>query len=138
MRRSKAPSAMAAKQGGVSSPPPQPVKREPLSNVSNAPPTTTTATDPVHKVVDTTTKDTTSSEPAPATAKPSKFKAPFKSPTTSTSVAIAKVKQQQEKKVSEGNAEPDLYFTVMWCNYSTKKHKSYNDGSHPLQIYANT
>ena len=56
------------------------------------------------------------------------FKTPFKSPTTSATTAIVKAHQQKEKEDTKAAAEPDIYYTVMWCNYSTKKHKTYNDG----------
>lgn len=153
MRRSKAPSAIAKKK--VDDPatsnftPPVkkpatatvaaagPIKREPLTNVSNVVTSTKeqddTATTSHREEEGPVAEKPASASQVPIT-KPSTskggvgFKTPFKSPTTATNAAIIKAKQQQEKDAANGLAEPDIYFTVMWCNYSNKKHKTYNDG----------
>lgn len=146
MRRSKAPSSLAKSAGvttgTVNKPFSLPVKREPLAPLPKGLDTVKPKTeDEVEAEMDTTEENGQPNnnhvEQQPmrvikpaivASSTGPKFKTPFKSPTTATSMAIVKAKQSQEQSEKDKESEPDLYYTVMWCNYSTKKHKSYNDG----------
>ena len=131
MKRSKAPSALAAKKARTD---------EATSSKTEA-----STIDP--KIKKTDTKDSEESYHSTATPSPAptpsptqehntqpksttnplstksggSFRTPFKSPITSATKVASKAEASEEPKES-------IIYTVLWCNFTTKKHKTWNDG----------
>jgi len=61
------------------------------------------------------------------------FKSPTAAPSSSTTSARPTTPRQVtpvKKEETDSPAGESHYYRVMWCKYSRKKHKTYNDGTH--------
>lgn len=131
MRRSKAPSSLAFKKPTSISADSKPMDTKKDNDAESK--------EDEDKEEDTNTpsssNDSTVSIPKPISGK-SSFKTPFKTPTAGTTTASKPSNADKNKgppavsgsNTSTEEAGESTYFMIMWTNYSTKKHKTYNDG----------
>lgn len=124
MKRSKAPSALAAKKAQPSSSSISSGFKSPLAATTKPKEKEEEETHLDEELVsqDTPKQNNTIQNEVPKST--TTFRAPFKSP---TSTAIAK---PAAKSATKEEPKESIVYSVMWCNYTTKKHKSYNDGNH--------
>jgi hypothetical protein len=130
MKRSKAPSALAAKKARTD----ETVVKKSETITNEAKPKTETPKDSqelYHSSTPTppsapasTVSDTENIPPKIPLNKPGGFRTPFKSPVTSATKVIAAKKVEASEELKES-----VIYTVLWCNFTNKKHKSWNDGT---------
>jgi hypothetical protein len=66
------------------------------------------------------------------------FKSPTATPASSSTSARPTTPRQVtpvKKEETDSTAGESHYYRVMWCKYSRKKHKTYNDGTHANHYY---
>lgn len=133
MKRSKAPSAMAAKKARTD----ELQKTEPSNGEQKATKDETKDAKEMYPSSPSTPAPTPTPTPVATQLKiplanksGGSFRTPFKSPITSATKAISVA------KAAAATEEPKeaVVYTVLWCNYSTKKHKTWNDGIFPTSF----
>ncbi len=150
MRRSKAPSSLAkvsfvsprtntSSSPSLSTKPTTSVKKEESekdeSNIDRVPTTVDEGEKPVAlKEVEKNEEEKEKSvenEKKVVVGEVKAFKTPFKSPLVGKGNLPIGIKKEKENKEEEAS----IIYMVLWCNYSNKKHKNWNDGMFSSSSY---